>query len=314
MAALSLVIVLAGCGRPAAPPTTPEPTVAYTPPPPPSTTPTPLPPIMMRVFPDVDIAATGIGVNFVAETNVSPQVLPPDCSWEWDFGDASGKVTRTGGVNNTQWHPYAQNGRYLVNVVCLDGDKGVLASANSTITVDDALLLKACKTIEVSFLVYTMLRASGDDPPTTYMDGVYEDWAGVRFGNLVWDGNSFSASSSQTMGDGSQRFYKVTGAITTRPDGIELTVLNWEARCVSLVTEELRVFTLMGLALVNGGHTANVRGDFYAFAVGSGNVPAYVKQPFYEWRQLGSGPVTRKEFMGFDMERYQPKIEVRFRK
>src|SRR5512136_2471102 len=94
MVALSLVTVLAGCGHPAAPSTTPEPTVAYTPPPPPSTTPTPLPPITMRVFPDVDIAATGAGVSFVADTNVAPQALPVDCSWEWDFGDASGKVTR----------------------------------------------------------------------------------------------------------------------------------------------------------------------------------------------------------------------------
>jgi len=314
MVALSLVTALAGCGHPAAPSTTPEPTVAYTPPQPPSTTPTPLPPITMRVFPDVDIAATGVGVSFVAETNVAPQALPVDCSWEWDFGDASGKVTRTGGINNTQWHPYAQNGRYLVNVVLRDGGKGFLASANSTITVDDALFLKECKTIEVSFLVYTMFRASGDDTPNTNSYGVYEDWAGIRFGNLVWDGNSFSASNSQTMGDGSQRFYKVTGAIATKPDGIGLTVLNWETRYVSPVTEGVRVFMLMGLPLVKGGHTANLRGEFFASVVGSSSVPAYVKQPFYDWRQLISGPVTHIEFMGFDMEKYQPKIEVRFRK
>ncbi len=314
MAAVLLVTVLAGCSHPAVPSTTPEPTVVYTPPPLPSKARTTLPPITMRVFPGVDIAATGAGVSFVAETSLPVQALPSGCSWEWDFGDASGNVTLTGAVNNTQWHPYAENGRYLVNVVLRDGNKVILASANATVTVDDTLVLKECKTIEVSFLVYTLLRFSGDDPSNTTSDGRYEDWAGIRFDNLVWDGNSFSASSSQTMGDGSQQLYKVTGGIATKPEGIELTVLNWETRYVSPVTHGTRLFVLMGLPLVKGGFTANIRGEFYAAVVGSGDVPAYVRQPFYDWRQLVSGPVTHIEFMGFDMQKNQPRIEVRFRK
>lgn len=312
LAALLLVAVLAGCGQPAAPSTTAEPTVPYTPPPPPTTVQTPLPPIKMGIIPGTSAAPTGAGVSFIADLNVPPAALPAGVSWEWDFGDDTGKVVLSGGVNNTQWHPYTRNGRYAVSVVLRDGKQSVLASATTSITVDDTPFLKECRTVEVTFVVDTLYRSEGNDPPNTYSWDAYEDWAGIRLDNLVWDGNEFSASGSETLSDGSQRRYTVSGSITTKPEGIELVILNWRTRYTSLVTEGTRLFTLKAMPLVKGGYTANVRGEFYASAVGS-QVPLYVSQPFYDWLQFVPSPVTHKEFMGFDMAKYQPKIEVRFR-
>jgi PKD repeat protein len=180
-------------------------------------------------------------LNFKVKSNVSPELLPQNTVWKWDFGDDSQPVTKVGrtAADLVCGHNYYKNGGFNVKVSLVDKTSGqVLATTTKSIVVDDSASIRKTDLFKIGLRVY------GTEEYGMVTNGVYQKQGtqdthivgGATFPReyaiptlqqtFVWkDGGAFEATwkNIATTSRGTQTtIMNVQGHIAVTPEGIQL--------------------------------------------------------------------------------------------